>query len=180
MDTARAAGRAGAGQGAGTLGRAGQKARREVLTELLERVARSGTALLVPPLLDNGAASCTSLLRVLMAGDWAHVPCCRHHIRMAEQALLHSVNAGACVHGEEDGLCLLCDEGLLELRLAVSAAADSKEAAAAERIALAAWEGTVSGLSTTWPALRQLLLAGAVQRLTEPDLTGRQGQRGRA
>lgn len=38
-------------------GAAGQRARREVLTELLERVARSGAQLLLPPLLDNGACS---------------------------------------------------------------------------------------------------------------------------
>ena len=65
--------------------------------------------------------------------------------------------------------------GLLELRFASRAADDSRETAAAERIAVAAWEGTVSGLSATWPALRQVLLAGAVQRLTEPGLAGGRG-----
>jgi hypothetical protein len=62
--------------------------------------------------------------------------------------------------------------GLLDMRLAGSSAgkADTKGAALAERISAAAWEGTIGGLSATWPALRQLLLAGTVQRLCEPEL----------
>ena len=59
--------------------------------------------------------------------------------------------------------CIGMHAGLLDVSSACSGEAESPVSEAGA--AAAVWQGSMKDLSALWPSLRQLLLAGAVQRL---------------